>query len=54
MSDAALCNWIYDEDDDSWEGDCGIKFTLYQGEPKDNEMHYCPKCGSKLVVKEEE
>lgn len=27
---------------------CGEPWELFAGEPKDNNMNYCPKCGSRM------
>lgn len=48
------CKWIYDEDDDFWETECGGAFTLMAGTPKDNRMKFCPYCGKKIEQKEKE
>ena len=38
---------------EGWDGDeiyrcseCGAEFVLIDGTPKENEYHFCPKCGS--------
>jgi len=46
---APVCEWQYDELDGSWEGTCGIKWTLIDGTPSENYMVKCPQCGYKLV-----
>lgn len=28
--------------------ECGLMWSLDEGTPKENEMYYCPKCGSKM------
>ena len=51
----AVCEWSCEWskaaswDDDTWESDCGAKWYLEAGGPKENSMNYCPQCGGKLV-----
>jgi hypothetical protein len=52
LTEQRTCNWTYDQDDGYWSGDCGIAFCLENETPEANEMHFCPKCGGKLEVKE--
>jgi hypothetical protein len=46
------CNWQHDPEEGYWAGDCGIAFCIENETPELNEMHYCPKCGGKLVTSE--
>lgn len=41
-----FCRWVRDDHDDSWDGDCGIKwmFTTEEG-PIQHGVNYCPRCG---------
>ena len=46
-------NWI--ETDMGWDGDtawvcsvCGEPWTLIDGTPDENYMHYCPNCGARM------
>lgn len=32
---------------------CGETWTLIEGTPLDNNMHYCPNCGAKMGEEEE-
>lgn len=45
-----VCRWkLTDDEMDLWEGDCGAAWNFIEGgDPKENEMSYCPKCGRKL------
>ena len=45
---AGGCAWTYDEDSDSWDETCGVKWTLTDGKPQENEMKFCPRCGAAL------
>jgi len=42
------CDWIYEEDTDLYETDCGLTWRCTEDTPKENEMEYCPKCGNKI------
>ncbi len=42
------CKWSPDPEDDTWNGDCGAKWTLEYDDPKTNGMNYCPVCGKQL------
>ena len=43
-------NWIiHDESANAYECSCcGLAWCLFEGEPKDNNMNYCPKCGADM------
>ena len=46
------CTWKQHDDihmPDTWEADCGAMWTFTEGGPKDNDMHYCPKCGKPAI-----
>ena len=46
------CTWKQQDDihmPDTWEADCGAMWTFTEGGPKDNDMHYCPKCGKPAI-----
>jgi hypothetical protein len=51
LKDGGECVWSrYDEDGDTWQGSCGIAWTMIDdGTPRENEMVYCPKCGKRIV-----
>lgn len=42
------CKWTYDLDEDSWDTQCGNKFSLIDGNPYENKMRFCCYCGGKL------
>src|SRR3990167_11521328 len=44
----AACKWTQTEE--FWGGTCGVKWVLSDGRPAENEMHYCPRCGARLVT----
>lgn len=42
------CTWARPDSNhmpDTWEAACGAMWTFTEGGPKDNDMHFCPKCG---------
>lgn len=48
------CTWeqIYE---DEWEcSNCGACWTCIDGDPTDNDMHFCPVCGAEIDWSEEE
>ncbi len=41
---------LVDEDSNSWEcSQCREWWMLTSGSPEDNEMKFCPKCGTKII-----
>ena len=46
------CHWR--ETEYSWSSECGFKWVLEDDGPAANGMHYCPKCGRKLIDDSEE
>lgn len=47
--------WWNEESPDCFDGDsiyvcsvCGETWTLIEGTPLDNNMHYCPNCGARM------
>ena len=41
---------VYDTTDGAYAcSECGNIWWLDEGTPRDNEMHYCPKCGSRMA-----
>ena len=51
LTEQRTCNWQHDQEG-YWAGDCGIAFCIEHETPELNDMHFCPKCGGKLEVKE--
>ena len=52
------CNWRNNKGTGLWEchyggdytSDCGLEWNMSNKDsPNENEMHFCPKCGKKLV-----
>lgn len=53
-----ICNWRNNKGTGLWEchyggdytSDCGLEWNMSNKDsPSENEMHFCPKCGKKLV-----
>ncbi len=49
---AEHCNWNQDGDETSgaWETACGSMFRLDDGDPFENQMHFCCYCGKPLSI----
>jgi hypothetical protein len=47
------CKWSQDIDG-GWSADCGLRWWLDDGTPKDNGMIYCPRCGKRIKQEEAE
>lgn len=56
--DQETCNWRNNKGTGLWEchyggdytSDCGLEWNMSNKDsPSENEMHFCPKCGKKLV-----
>ena len=45
------CLWTQD-DDGSWDSECGNKFIFEVGTPIENDFQFCPYCGKHLFDKE--
>ena len=45
-----VCIWTQDSDG-PWSGSCGLMWEFIDGGgPKDNETHFCPRCGGVLLA----
>lgn len=42
------CRWVYDEDIDAYETECGHTFILIDGTPAENNMKFCTYCVGEL------
>ena len=44
------CKWTPDENDinNIYDTECGERFEITEGTPKENHMKYCPYCGKQL------
>lgn len=52
---ARECEWRGGTDYDAtvWYGACGLMWEFTNDGPVENEFHYCPRCGGKVRIKEE-
>lgn len=41
------CTWQWD-DEGYWETECGNKYVILEGTPKENGMKYCTYCGREI------
>ena len=41
------CEWVAD-DDGVWDTECGNRFEVIEGTPRENQMYWCPYCGKSL------
>jgi hypothetical protein len=49
---AHSCTWTKSADPhapDTFDATCGAVWTFMDGGPVENDMNFCPKCGSKVV-----
>lgn len=44
-----VCIWTQDSDG-PWCGSCGVVWEFIDGGPKDNQTHFCPRCGGVLLA----
>ena len=49
----AKCKWTPDENG-IYDTECGQRFEITEGTPKENHMKYCPYCGKQLDDEEAE
>ena len=51
----AVCAWVLDdEDNNTWATTCGNMYVFMEGGPVENDMRYCPYCGKRILVTQEE
>ena len=48
--DTSACTWRYDDEEHSWDGECGASWTFLEDGPKENSMHFCPGCGKPVAI----
>lgn len=39
------CTWTHDDDEGSWDADCGERWSITEGTPEENNFRFCPGCG---------
>ena len=50
---AAKCEWYLESHEDVWESGCGKPFFFNEDGPKENGFKFCPYCGGRLEVSDE-
>lgn len=45
------CKWTHNDDDSSWDTECGQSWRFDDGGPKENHMNFCHCCGKTLRIK---
>ena len=45
----ATCTWMYDDEYDTWDTECGWSFCQLEGTLRDNGHKYCPACGGLIT-----
>lgn len=48
------CTWEYDEFSECYNTECGENHVFYTGGAWENGYNFCPFCGRKLTIKQEE
>jgi hypothetical protein len=48
LAEPTNCAWEYDHEEDSWNTECGNKFSIEHGTPTENKMKYCCFCGKHI------
>src|SRR5204863_8417066 len=52
LPEHAECEWLYQKDDGIWRSHCGMYWSFDDGaSPASHDVHFCGKCGKRLVVK---
>lgn len=52
FAEPAQCTWTKSPDPsapDTYSATCGAVWTFTDGGPTENDMHFCPKCGNRLM-----
>jgi len=39
------CTWTHDDDEGSWDAECGERWSITEGTPEENNFRFCPGCG---------
>lgn len=48
--DTSACTWRYDDEEHTWDGECGASWTFLEDGPVENSMHFCPGCGKPVAT----
>ena len=44
----ATCTWTHDDDEGSWDAECGERWVITNGTPEENNFRFCPGCGKTI------
>ena len=42
------CTWTHDNDEGSWDAECGERWSITEGTPEENNFRFCPGCGRQV------
>ncbi len=42
------CTWKHDDDEGSWDAECGERWSITEGTPEENNFRFCPGCGKTI------
>lgn len=42
------CTWTHDDDEGSWDAECGERWSITEGTPEENNFRFCPGCGKTI------
>ena len=42
------CTWTHDDDEGSWDAECGERWSITEGTPEENNFRFCPGCGRQV------
>ena len=54
ISPLGYCIWTEQEQGSYWSTSCRKDFSLIEGTPFENEMHFCPFCGKSIAQHSED
>ena len=46
----ATCTWTHDDDEGSWDAECGERWSITEGTPEENNFRFCPGCGRQVKI----
>lgn len=50
-SEQRTCTWTFNDwESCTWASECGALFAFNDGDPEDNDFHFCHKCGGELIL----
>lgn len=48
LINAPTCTWTHDDDEGSWDAECGERWVITNGTPEENNFRFCPGCGKTI------